>query len=135
MPKPVCRATEHVGEMRLVIHADSVGDLFAEAGRYVARQCGTATGAPGSPIRVSLGARDLATLLVDWINDLIGRGEIAGLAYSDFRSLSVVECHAEALVAGRRVVRWRSPVKAATYHGARVEQRKNRWRAEVLIDI
>jgi SHS2 domain-containing protein len=38
-------------------------------------------------------------------------------------------------VRGRAVPRWRSPLKAATYHGAVVERRDGAWRGEVLFDV
>lgn len=135
MSRPVSRATEHVGELRLALHADTLEELFAEAARFVARQCGSASGNRTESVKIRLSARDLPTLLADWINELIGQSEMAGCAFGDFDSIKIGENTIEAAVSGRPVARWHSPIKAATYHGALVEERKGRCRAIVLLDV
>lgn len=133
------RTQEHVGEWKLTIAADSLEDLFAEAANVVARACGPTEGAPGEWETVSLEARDMATLVADWINELIGRSEISGQAYRDVRVVAIREAEQkasiEAEIRGRQVRTWRSPLKAATYHGLTLERSERGARATVLIDV
>ncbi len=138
---------DHVGELRLTIVADSLPELFAEAARTVSAECGPVDGPPGPWEPVELSARDVATLLVDWINELIGRSEVEGRAYDEIRGLSLSDLSGGsggeigpgvrlvAQVRGRTVATWESPLKAATYHGLVVAPDHGRWSATVLLDV
>lgn len=164
------RFTEHVGELELVLEADTPEDLFVEAARVVSRECGPVDAEPGEWERISLTARDLGTLLVDWLNELIGRSEVENRAYGDVRRLVLRQTAAaganagtaaaganagaeaargetgtrpgdgasvtlEAEVRGLHVRSWESALKAATYHGLRLERQGDRWTAQVLLDV
>src|SRR5437870_4508155 len=133
--RPFSRAEEHVGEWKLSLWADTPEALFAEAARVVSRQCGTVRGEPGDWEHVSLAARDMETLLVDWLNELLGRSEINNRAYDVVRELRLEAGRLEAEVRGRPVASWRSPLKAATYHGLELKQENGRWKAAVLFDV
>ena len=71
--RPCVRAEEHVGEWKIVLWADTLEEIFREAARVVSRTAGRPCGAPGSWERVALSAGDPAALLVDWLNELLGR--------------------------------------------------------------
>ena len=136
------RTLQHVGEWKLELRADTIEELFAEIARVLADAAGPVRTplAPGAWEHVELEARDHATLLVDWANELIGRAEIAGRAYGDVRNLivesgSMAPARLVADVRGEPVDEWVSPLKAATYHAATVERLGNAWRAVVLFDV
>ena len=133
--RPLSRTEEHVGEWKMTFRADTLEELFAEAARVVSHSCGTTRGAPGEWEAVSLAARDNASLLADWMNDLLGRSEVNARAYEDVRRLRIGDGRLEGEVRGRPVTEWRSPLKAATYHGLSVERQGDRWRAVVLLDV
>lgn len=135
--RPIARTEEHVGEWKLSVWADTPEELFAEAARVISRQCGTTRGEPGGWEQLELSARDPATLLVDWLNELLGRSEVNGRAYDEVRYLSLRDDHLEAEVRGKPVASWRSPLKAATYHGLELKQEpeQRRWNAVVLFDV
>ncbi len=133
--RPYSRSEEHVGEWKVALWADSLDDLFAEAARVVSRACGPVRGAPGLWEQISLAAKDTTTLLADWINELLGRSEVNGRAYSEVRRIRIRDGHLEAEVRGRPVISWRSPIKAATYHDLLLERRDDRWRAVVVLDV
>jgi SHS2 domain-containing protein len=129
------RSEHHAGEWRLSLWADSLEELFAEGARVVSRECGPVRGPPGEWERVSMSARDTKALLADWLNELLGRSEVSQRAYGEVRGLRVEDAHLETEVRGRSVEVWRSPLKAATYHGLELERRGKRWRAVVLFDV
>lgn len=74
-------------------------------------------------------------------NELIGRSEVAGRAYTQARDLTIEPEPATsgltlaADVRGGGVDEWTSPLKAATYHGTEVEQVGSNWRAVVVFDV
>jgi SHS2 domain-containing protein len=133
--RPYSRSEEHLGEWKLCLWADTLEELFAEAARQISRRCGPSTGPPGAWKRVSVTSRDGGTLLVDWLNELLGRSEIDHCAYSEVRSLVLADGYLEAEIRGQQVAEWRSPLKAATYHGLSLACHGRRWRGVVLFDV
>lgn len=132
------RSEEHVGEWKVTLWADTLEELFAEAARLVARTSGPqghdARG-NGDWERIELEGNDRASLLVDWLNELLGRSEIQGRSYGEVRDLRITGSRLQAEVRGRPVRAWRSPLKAATYHGLELKPDGRRWRAVVLFDV
>jgi SHS2 domain-containing protein len=122
-------------ELKLVITAPTLEELFAEAGREVARQWGGAEGERGQWQRLVLEAPDRASLLVDWLNELIGRSEVEQRAFDEIRILALTENRLEAEIRGGRPRLPASPLKAATYHGLQLVQIDGYWKAEVMLDV
>ena len=135
MARPTTRLDPEADELRLVIRADSLEELFTEAARVVSREWGRTQGALGEWIAVSLTAHDQETLLVDWINELIGLSEVERAAFSDVRGFRLTDTTLDAEVRGRAVTSAASPLKAATLHGLSLQRDGARWKAEVLIDV
>lgn len=134
-PPTSTRLDEHVGELKVTLEAGSLEDLFAEAARFVSRECGPVEDRPGPWEELRLAARDPATLLVDWLNELIGRSEVENVAYGEVRNLRMRDSTLEAEIRGRPVRSWESALKAATYHGLELGPIDGRWRAVVLLDV
>ena len=132
---------EHVGEWKVIVSGRTLEDVFEATARVIANAAGrTGDEAPAAWESIDVSARDVRTLLVDWANELLGRSEVTGLAYSEFRSVRVSQLpdgstRASAQLRGKRVTRWTSPLKAATYHALSLEKLENEWRAEVLFDV
>ena len=141
--KPRGRTLPHVGEWKVELHGHTRNDLFQRVASLIAFTAGRTSEPPTAWEQVALSARDEVALIVDWANELIGRGEASGAAYTDVRNLEVVPPvgHAgdswrlTAQVCGRPVAEWRSALKAATYHGAMVERDRGGWRGTLLFDI
>jgi SHS2 domain-containing protein len=132
---------EHVGEWKVIISGRTLEDVFEATARVIANATGrTSDEKPAAWESIDVTARDVPTLLVDWANELLGRSEVTGLAYSELRTVRVSRlpdgsARASAQLRGKRVTQWTSPLKAATYHALSLEQRDNEWRAEVLFDV
>jgi SHS2 domain-containing protein len=87
---------------------------------------------------VELAGADMAELLVQLLNEVVYLAEAEGLLAV---ALKVRELGPDRLCARVGVVplgrehQVREPVKAVTYHQARVEPLGERWRAQVAIDV
>lgn len=109
--------------------------------RLIASAAGhTADGQPSEWEPIEVTARDTTTLLADWANELIGRTEVSGRAYTELAALKVAQldrgsARVTAQLRGKRVAQWSSPLKAATYHGLSLEQESGEWRAQMLFDV
>ena len=132
------RQVPHVADLGLVIYADTLEELFAEAARAIAAYGRPRRKREVASAHVRLSARDAAALLADWINELLGLSEIHRVGYRHARlTIRSVGTRVElcADLTGSRLDEWRCPIKAATYHGLKLEQRGGRWRAHVLCDV
>jgi SHS2 domain-containing protein len=128
---------EHRGELELRIDAGSLPELFAEAGRALAQLMhGTALDAPeGWSEDVMVNARDLEALLVEWVNELVFRSEIAKVLFTQFEITHVSDRRLLAAIRGTRVAQLRNPVKAATYHGLSIVEHAGGFTAKVILDV
>jgi SHS2 domain-containing protein len=91
----------------------------------------------GPWIDLEVRSRDREALLVDFANELVGRGEAENRAYDQVTDI-VIDDHAAALRArarGRAVSLWRSPLKAATYHAASLRPEGQGWHAQLVFDV
>ena len=132
------RTVEHVGEWRVELRAGTVAEIFQELARVIARVAGASSGSHGSWEDLEVEARDGEGLLVDYANELVSRSEIERRAYDEVRDIVIHEdgrSRIHARLRGRPVKSWRSPLKAATYHGARLSQEGEDWRASILFDV
>jgi SHS2 domain-containing protein len=128
---------EHVGEWRVELHADTLAEIFQELARVIARAAGTSSGSRGRWEEIEVEARGREGLLVDYANELVGRSEIDRRAYDEVRDVVIhddARPRIHARMRGRLIESWRSPLKAATYHGAHPRDGQG-WRANVLFDV
>ena len=138
--EPRSTTLEHVGEWKVSVEADTLEAVFIELARVIARSVGEGSSAAGEWEPVVVAARDPATLLVDWANEMLGRSEVTGRAYSEARRVRIRELadsshQFSAEVRGPAVDTWTSPLKAATYHGLSLRKVGGRWHAVILFDV
>jgi SHS2 domain-containing protein len=132
------RTLEHVGEWRIEISGETLPEVFAEMARLIANAVGTSAGPHREWEQLEVSARDPATLLVDFANELVSRSEINARAYDELRYIDLRtdgQCRIRAQVRGRPVTGWRSPLKAATYHDVSLVREPPGWHARVLFDV
>lgn len=131
------RFLEHTGEVRLRVRAVGLKELFAEAARGLARLLGRRRprGPVGDWVPVQVRAGDRTSLLVDWLNELIFVAESARLVPTEVQIVSLGETELEAKVRGVRVAEPPSLVKAATLHGARVDEVEGGFESDIVFDI
>ncbi len=128
---------EHVGEVRLRVEAPTLGEVFEESGRALAKLSAEVGPEASHRVeeRVELRARDPEALLVAWLNELIFRSETQKLVYDDLRVERVDDGSLVATVRGRQAAGTRTAVKAATMHDVRVEASPGGFAAVVVLDV
>ncbi len=130
---------EHIGEVELRLEGQTLAELFEEAARAIAELIGGAAAEPppASPRRdeVRLEAPDRDALLVEWLNELIYRSERDRSVFGDARVEWIDDRSLRATFAGRRVEEPRLHVKAATFHGLRIQETPGGWAAHVVLDV
>lgn len=133
------RFEEHTGELRVRLEAPSLEELFVEAGRALAEvQVGRGPlPAPAGMIeRVELRAHDAEALLVDWLNELLFRSEVARRIYVELLLERVTGRELTGAIRGSRPrEELRTLVKAATLHGMKIERGARGFATSVVFDV
>ena len=128
---------DHTAEVELRIRAGSMADLLSEAGRALAEvQIAGADCGPGGPVReIRVVAPDREALLVDWLNELIFLADIDRWVALDFSIDSASDEEVRARASGV-ILEWApSRVKAATFHGLRIEEVPDGLQANIILDV
>ena len=133
------RPLEHTADLGVEIDAPSLEALFAQAA--------VALGDTLTPIanvgrdlerEVAVENADVELLLVDFLNELLFLFETDGLVVAQAR-IELEGTRLRATIRGERYDESKHPlrslVKAVTYHGLRVWQEGERYRAQVLFDL
>jgi SHS2 domain-containing protein len=125
---------DHTAELELHLEAESREALFAEALAAFAEL--VAANESGEPLEheITAEAGDDATLLAEWLGELVFLAETADFVPERVERLELVGTHLSACVAGRRG-RPAHLVKAVTYHGLELARHGEIWRAKVVLDV
>jgi SHS2 domain-containing protein len=130
---------EHTSEVALTIRAQTLEELFAEAGRALGElmlgEAARGSTPTGAAHKVEVRSSDRTALLVDWLNELIFLSDVHKAAFSAIEVTSISDRHIVAEVRGVAVPVLKTAVKAATFHDASVELHDASARARVVLDV
>lgn len=128
---------DHPGEVRLRIEATTLAGVFEEAARALAELMLGQGGSepPGPDETVHVEAADAASLLVNWLNELVFLSETKKRIYTQVSVMAVTERQVEAKLRGVYPESLRTEVKAATLHGLRLEHVAGLYSATVVLDV
>lgn len=131
---------DHTADLGLRIEAADPAELLVEAARGLI----SVLVANPEDIRavqtqaIVVEGNELDYLLFDWLTEILYQFSSRRLVFRDFEltltdhGLTAI-CHGEPLDFDRH--RAEHEVKAITYHGLTVEHRRDRWTAEIIVDI
>lgn len=131
---------EHTADLGLWVEAQSLAELF-EAGAPALAQLMVTGPRSGEVawIPLELQGQDLAELYVQMLSEVVYLWDAEGLLVKAAQVAEIKPDHLEVrlgvIPADLKRHRPEEPVKAVTYHQARVERRGDRWRAEVILDV
>lgn len=129
------RFEDHTAEVKLVIEAPSVEELFEETALAIAELMSTEVLAATSSIHVAIEATDRDALLVEWIDELVYRSEVDKRIYAHAKVVRVSDTALEADVGGFEPPAIRTAVKAATMHDLSVSITAEGVSARVVLDV
>jgi SHS2 domain-containing protein len=134
---------EHTADLGIRIQANSLNELFCDAGRgLIAQLANLSTIRPVQLKQVTLQSDSLEYLLFDWLSELLYAFEESRLLLAEFEVVVTevagefqisATCRGEVADAARHELD--HEVKAITYHGLFVRQSGDEWEAEVIVDI
>lgn len=130
----------HISDLGLWVEADSLPELFTSAATALAELM--TRGSRAGQVQwlpLELAGADYPDLLVELLNEVVYRLDGEGLitVALELEELTPARLAGRLGVLARDPARHRAgePVKAATYHQARVSPQGQGWRAEVVLDV
>jgi SHS2 domain-containing protein len=130
----VYRWIEHTGEVELELEGASEEEVFAEGLRALAEALADEPEGPPRRVRVEVEARDRATLLAEWLGELVFLAESEKFLPERVLALELEARGLRATVEGRAATP-RYLVKAITYHRLALEPASGGVRARVTLDV
>jgi len=129
---------EHPADLALHVWGQDLSSLYRNAARgltYLLR-CTAAEKLPvPSPMRVSLRAADLETLMVDWLGEVLYLTERHGRCWS-VRSIAVTEApQLHATLSCRSRCQPQRTIKAVTYGGLRIVKTCDGYETNIVLDV
>ncbi len=131
---------EHTADLGLRVRARDLDTLFAEAAEALFSVLVEDLGAVAESrsLEVDLAGDERELLLFDWLRTLLYHFDAEHLLFRRFE-VRLRPGGLHAVARGEPLDRSRHElgheVKAITYHGLRVEQTRDGWLAEVIVDI
>jgi SHS2 domain-containing protein len=124
----------HTAEIELAIEADTEEQVFADALAAFAELVSLDGNGAAARRDVALEAADRASLLVEWLQELIFLADTESFIAERADDLRLEDTSIKATLVGRQAP-FEPLVKAATYHGLQFERDGNRWHARVVLDV
>ncbi len=134
------RFLDHTGDLAMEVFGQDLKDLFENAGRALFHVI-TDPSVVDERVEkeIALTYSDLATLMVDWLGELLYFHDVEGLLFRRFQVKSLTDKNFKARAwgdffnEGQHIIR--TGVKAVTFHQLEVKQQRGRWRARVVLDL
>jgi len=137
---PAFREIDHTADLGIEVSAADLPSLFSSAGEALF----TLIADPGSiegrdQIAVSAVGEGPEELLHAWLCELLAQFNLKGFIGKRCDITTIAPGRVEAEIKGEALDlkrhRFHTEIKGVTYHGFRVWQEDNRWRARVIFDV
>lgn len=129
---------KHTADLRMKVAGDTPEHLFAEAmrGMMSVLKADIPAGAPVRKREISLEARDLTALLVDFLNEVLSLAQINKEVFPNVAFGNLTETSLEAEIEGVGIEKFDEDIKAVTYHEAEVRKNaEGKWETMLVFDI
>jgi len=127
---------EHKADLKIRAFGKTKEELFLNA--MIGMFEGARYESEGEEIKreIKISSLDLPSLLVDFLNEVLYLCEVNKEVYHKVLFKNLTEKELEGILVGKKLKRMGVHIKAVTYHGLDIHQRKDKtWEATVLFDI
>ena len=129
---------EHKADLKIKVKGSSEEELFLNA--LLAMEEGLRPGTKETKEEIKreikIKSIDLPALLVDFLNEALYLIQVHKEIYNNVKFKKITDTELEAELFGQKLERFGEDIKAVTYHGLDIHQRKDGiWEATVLFDI
>ena len=135
------RFIEHTADVGIEVRATTLAGCFvrAAAGMFACFTAPSGRAPTSDVLQVEVMGENLEDLLVAWLEELLYRSEVQGLAFHEFSVSELTKTHVRGSARGVRFGRGAQTtgpaVKAVTRHGLEVAHEDGFWQARVIFDV
>lgn len=130
---------EHTADIRIRVFGKSSSDLFVNSAYAMFDILADKIRSDKPQIRALIlqEAEDIEELFVNWLNELLSLSASKEVIFSEFKINKFDNTGLEIECLGSPVAAYKinTEIKAATYHGLKIEKRDKGWEAEVIFDV
>ncbi len=131
---------EHTADIGIRVRASSLKGLFintALAMFDIIAEKKHSADTTQEKIEIKQQAQNPEELFINWLNELLSLSAAKELIFCDFKINKFDKNNLEAVATGSNMADYKvnTEIKAATYHGLKLEERNGRWLAELILDV
>jgi SHS2 domain-containing protein len=131
---------EHTADIGIRVRGEDLKNLFRNAALAmfeIISEKNKAAAEKTEKINLKQKADAADELFVNWLNELLSLSAVKELIFSDFQIKKIDENNLEATLIGSSFKNYKinTEIKAATYHGLKLEKVPSGWQAEVILDV
>lgn len=131
---------EHTADLKVRVRGNDLGGLFKNAGLaifLISAEKKIIKDKRKHNFSINQNAQGLEELFVNWLNELLSLSSAKEVIFEDIKINKINAKELEATAAGSDIRNYKvnTEIKAATYHGLKIEKIDYRWQAEVIFDV
>ncbi len=128
----------HTADLKIRVFGKDKKEVFKNAliGMFKGARYERESKSQESEVKVEIKSQDLASLLVDFLSEVLYLSEVKHEVYYDIRFKKFFNKGLEGILLGKKLKRIGTQVKGVTYHDLDIHQREDgTWQATILFDV
>jgi len=131
---------DHTADIGIRVKGKDLKELFKNAGLalfQISTRKQFTKDKKHTTITVKQSADNLGDLFVNWLNELLSLSAANSVIFHDIKVKSINNNSLEAIAVGSSTANYKmnTEIKAATYHKLKIEEGREGWIAEVILDV
>lgn len=130
---------EHTADIAIRIKGKTLKSLFENAAAAVFDIIAERQKKGGKKVSLTIvqESQNHDELFVNWLNELLSLSSAKGFVFTGFKIAEVQDHLLKAIVTGEDIKNFRinTEIKAATYHGLKLERKYSGWTAQIIFDV
>ena len=130
---------EHTADIRIRVLGNSLNDLFINAALAMFDILAEKEHSEKTAVKALIlqEAIDIEELFINWLNELLSLSAAKEIIFSEFKINKLTDTSLDIECLGARASGYRinTEIKAATYHGLKMQKNDKGWEAEVIFDV
>ncbi len=131
---------DHTADIGIKVYGKTLEELFSNAAYGMFDIIADLEGLkPSTSIKIELEAADAEELLVAWLDELIYNFYTKQIIFSEFKIESLSDTNIKAEAFGKHIgdkkSRLKTEIKAATYHGLKIEEKNKNYEVQIIFDV
>jgi len=126
---------DHPSDVRIRVFGDTKEELFSNAMKGMNEVLKPSLLKKKASQRIIVNSYDLNALLVDFLSEVLYLIQTNKEVYADIKFNKFGDKELEGELKGNKIKEFGEDIKAVTYHGLKIEQKRGLFEATVLFDI